>query len=184
MVLEKIKELYAGGDIVGELFRNQQFIGIVAQGYIICRNSHYGFAEKSVDDYVIIQESEFDSIRLAVSKWNDLKNELWGSIAHGHSWCGYLGTSYYAPHSKKAVYVEKGKSKDKVRIGKLEEKLEDGEFSFVIERFTLCITKGKGKVIIDHYQIPLLEELFLIHKKRKESYTYSESKQISDALYA
>ncbi|MBW2964478.1 hypothetical protein KY363_03385 [Candidatus Woesearchaeota archaeon] len=170
MVLKKSREFYHDGSLVGELFSDgYQFVAVLSSRGVHLKNRHYGLPK--VGDVVTIVPSEFSDIAEAVREWYASKDALWGRRAHGSSWAGHTSTTFYEPHKKKGVKIEKGKSHKHLGVGKLEEKVQKGNLEFTFERFCLGIAKGNQATLLDEYQVPLLEQVFKLYEKRNGLYS-------------
>jgi|GEM_PF-3708399 len=169
MVLEKVKEIYDAGSLSAELFRKDDFVALVSNACVCLKNRHYLSAKDGIEDRIILEKDDFVTVLDAISEWKDVKDSLWGRIPHGHSWCGYLGSEYFAPNSKKGRYIEKDKKID-FEVGNTEKRLKRGGLEFILERFRLEIRRGKQQAVFDGCQLPLINEVFRLYEKRNGIY--------------
>jgi len=156
MVLEKCKELYESGILISEEFQNHQFIVELSHNKVSLRNSHYLTNETAVS----ITPDFFNTVLEHIGSWEKKKDALWGRRAHGHSWCGYIGSTYFEPNNDEGTYVKKGEPKPS--IGTLEEKLD----IFTFERFRF----GIQNIFFDEWQVPLIGEAFQLYTARASLY--------------
>ncbi len=169
MVLEKVKEFYDSGSLAAELFRKDDFSAVVSNSYVCLKNGHYLSTKDNVKDSITLYKNDFDAVRDAISAWKKSKDSLWGIIPHGHSWCGYLGSEYFAPNSRKGKYVEKDKKRD-FDVGKTEKRIKRGSLEFILERFRLGVSRRNERAVFDAWQLPLITETFKLYEKRNGIY--------------
>ena len=171
-MLEKIKEFYDSGYLVGELFEKDYFVVLLSRECVALKNMLGAMsADPKIKNYIILEEKDFASVSNAIEKWREVKDTLWGIVHSGSSTFGYCGTYYYPPNSETGTYIKKGKSHEHLKIGKTEEILKIGSLEFVIERFEL-IAKREDQMAylsIGRHK-PLIVEAFDSYIARKDNY--------------
>ncbi|MFC1741305.1 hypothetical protein ACFL3V_02100 [Nanoarchaeota archaeon] len=180
MTLQKIKELYHDGDLVAEVFRNSYFVALLSSSHAYVRNKHYGLPK--TQNFVALTSDDFSDISDAVEEWKEVKDELWGRRAHGSSMTGHTSTTYYPPHDEEGINVKKGENSEGIGVGELERKVEKGSLSFTLERFRLQIKRDDQTALLDCYQLPILEQVFILYKKRSGLYTPAEDQDFGSQL--
>ncbi|MFH1063887.1 MAG: hypothetical protein V1729_02295 [Candidatus Woesearchaeota archaeon] len=180
MTLVSVNSIYDGGKLIAEAFRSDYFTALLSKEALCLKNGHYLSGSSDIKNHIVLSPEDFDVVGEAISHWQQEKDHLWGQRAHGHSWCGYLGTTYYPPHSEDSTYIKKGESKDHLGIGKLEDRLKKGDLEFIIERFRLGIEREGQRALFDAYQIPLISEAFILYDARKAH--YERAADIDDCL--
>jgi hypothetical protein len=168
MTLDKLKEIYEQGDLVGEIFKSHNFIALLLGDACCLKNGHYSYPK--VKDYIKLTAGEFSDVSSVIEEWEKNRDSLWGRISHGNSWSGHTSTTYFRPNSKKGINIPKGKSAESLGIGKLEEKLVKGELKFTLERFCIGIGRKGQFVLFDEWQVPLIQEVSALHAKRSKLY--------------
>lgn len=181
-MLNKTNEVYDSGKLVAELFKGSPFtvVALFAKDGIAFKNTHY--VRKSGEDYLLLGEVDLAPLSIAVDEWSRIRDSLWGRVAHGHSWCGYLGSGYYAPNSENEVFIKKGESATHLNVGKLEECFSLGNLEFVLERFKLNVKRGKQEAVFNKHQIPLVNETFDLYRARKDIYAPKSVDSIISSL--
>ena len=147
---------------------------------IAFKNTHY--VRKGGEDYLLLGEADLAPLSIAVDGWSRTGGSLWGRVAHGHSWCGYLGSGYYAPNSEKEVFIKKGESAAHLNVGKLEERFSLGDLEFALERFKLNVKRGKQETVFNKHQILLVNEAFDLYSARKGNYSPKPIEDIINSL--
>lgn len=182
-MFEKIKEIYDSGNLVAEMFGQGSFLILASKDKVSLKNNHYGSAKPGGDNCIDLRGADQSAVLGAIGEWKKVRGSLWGRISCGHPMGGYQGSFYYSPSSKcppdgkEAVWMKKdektGKASKPKDLGKLEERVERGNFEFVFERFCFGVGRGKQQVRFDEWQVPLIGESFILHEARKGLYAPS-----------
>ncbi len=170
MSLVSVKSIYDAGELVAEAFGRDFFVALLSKDFVCLRNKHYLGSSRDIKAHILLKPEDFDVVDAVIKHWQQEKDDLWGQRSHGHSWCGYLGTTYYPPHSEEGTYIKKDESKDHLGVGKLEERMKRGGLEFIIERFRLGIEREGQSALFDAYQLPLISEAFAFYTARKDQY--------------
>ena len=178
-MLNKTNEIYDSGALVAEVFKSHPhtLVALFTREGIAFNNTH--FVRKAGEDYLLLNEADLAPLSIAVDEWARKRDSLWGKVAHGHSWCGYLGSGYYAPNSEKEIFIKKGESAAHLKVGKLEERINIKDLEFVLERFILEVKRGKQGTVFNEQEISIANEAFALYSARKGIYA---SKPVEDII--
>ncbi len=177
-MFEKIKEIYDKGSLVAEAFKKDSFLFLLSKGKVSLKNSQCLSGDPKVKSHIDLEAKDFGTVLSTIGEWKKVKDSLWGRIPHGHSWCGHLGTAYYAPNSEEEIYLKKDDKTGKVpspeNLGRLEERVNHGGFGFIFERFCFSVCGNNQEARFDAWQIPLIKESFAFYDARKGLYLPSK----------
>lgn len=137
---------------------------------------------------LLVPNEEINPLLLIFNLWGQHHNSLPGSMAYGHSWCGWLSTDYFEAGSEEIAFsISKNDDKTKAKAEKykeeqkeaeaelnerLESKLSTSTLEAKISRFELELKyKNSGtKALLTEYDIKAIRDFVPLYRKRRKLY--------------